>query len=76
MVTDNLTPSPPPTRLAGADLDTTGVDDTACCYAEKTETWLDAPDGIRFEWYVKTGDSEQFANVVLGQHPDPASCCG
>ncbi|MBL77728.1 MAG: glyoxalase/bleomycin resistance/extradiol dioxygenase family protein [Acidimicrobiaceae bacterium] len=63
-------------RLAGADLDTTGVDDTACCYAEKTETWLDAPDGIRFEWYVKTGDSEQFANVVFGQHPDPASCCG
>ena len=63
--------------VAGAlDLDTTGVDDTACCYAEKTETWLDAPDGIRFEWYVKTGDSEQFANVVLGQHPDPASCCG
>jgi catechol 2,3-dioxygenase-like lactoylglutathione lyase family enzyme len=51
-------------RLTAADLETTGVDDTQCCYARKTETWLSGPDGARWEWYVKTGDSEQFANVV------------
>jgi catechol 2,3-dioxygenase-like lactoylglutathione lyase family enzyme len=43
-------------RLRNAGLDTTGVDDTVCCYAEKTETWVDAPDGNRWEWYVKRAD--------------------
>jgi catechol 2,3-dioxygenase-like lactoylglutathione lyase family enzyme len=66
-------------RLAGADLETTGIEDTECCYAEKTETWLEAPDGLRWEWYVKTADTEQFANVVVGSHStDEAdtTCCG
>ena len=60
-------------RLTAADLETTGVDDTQCCYARKTETWLSGPDGARWEWYVKTGDSEQFANVVVGS--SGSTCC-
>lgn len=52
-------------RLRGAGLETTGVDDTLCCYAEKTETWVRGPDGTRWEWYVKKADSEQLGNVVL-----------
>lgn len=52
-------------RLRGAGLSTSGIDATECCYAQKTETWVDGPDGTRWEWYVRTGDSEQFANVVL-----------
>ena len=66
-------------RLAGADLETTGIEDTECCYAEKTEIWLEAPDDLRWEWYVKTADTEQFANVVVGSHStDEAdtTCCG
>ena len=66
-------------RLAGADLETTGIEDTECCYAEKTETWLEAPDDLRWEWYVKTADTEQSANVGLGSHStDEAdtTCCG
>ena len=47
------------TRLTESGIDTTGVDDTVCCYAEKTETWIEAPDGNRWEWYVKTGDADQ-----------------
>lgn len=31
-------------RLSDAGLETTGVDDTVCCYATKTETWLNGPD--------------------------------
>jgi hypothetical protein len=30
-----------------------------CCYTTKTETWLTGPDGGRWQWYVKTGDSDQ-----------------
>jgi catechol 2,3-dioxygenase-like lactoylglutathione lyase family enzyme len=65
-------------RLSRSGLATTGVDDTQCCYAEKTETWVDGPDGNRWEWYVRHGDSEQLANVIVGR-PDggsgDATCC-
>jgi catechol 2,3-dioxygenase-like lactoylglutathione lyase family enzyme len=60
-------------RLTAADLETTGVDDTVCCYAEKTETWLAGPDGTRWEWYVKKGDSEQFSDLVVT--PTGGGCC-
>jgi catechol 2,3-dioxygenase-like lactoylglutathione lyase family enzyme len=60
-------------RLAEADLETTGVADTQCCYAEKTETWLSGPDRTRWEWYVKKTDSEQFTDIVVG--PGGTTCC-
>lgn len=61
-------------RLSETGLETTGVDDTTCCYATKTETWVTDPDGAKWEWYVKTGDSEQMANKI---HSDGANaaCC-
>lgn len=52
-------------RLKSAGLATSGIDETECCYAEKTETWVNGPDGTRWEWYVRHGDSEQLANVVV-----------
>jgi catechol 2,3-dioxygenase-like lactoylglutathione lyase family enzyme len=68
-------------RLSASGLATTGVDDTVCCYAEKAETWVHAPDGNRWEWYVKRADAEQLVNVVLS-HAEPtagpssaSSCC-
>ncbi len=45
-------------RISGVGLDTTGVDDTMCCYAGKTETWVEGPD-TKWEWYVKTADAEE-----------------
>ena len=63
-------------RLTGAGLHTTGVDDTVCCYAQKTETWVHAPDGNRWEWYVKKADADQLENVVVGVRDDGAgNCC-
>ena len=66
-------------RLAAAGLETTGVDDTECCYAEKTETWLEAPDDLRWEWYARTADSDQMESVLVERHAAPGSdttCCG
>ena len=54
------------TRLTDSGLETTGVQNTQCCFAEKTETWVTSPEGARWEWYVKNADSEQFENVVIG----------
>jgi catechol 2,3-dioxygenase-like lactoylglutathione lyase family enzyme len=63
-------------RLSFSGLETTGVDDTLCCFAEKTETWVDGPDGAKWEWYVKTGDSEQLENVVVaGSGASAGRCC-
>ena len=69
-------------RLSAAGLETTGVDETLCCFAEKAETWVVDPDGARWEWYVKSGDSEQIHNTILRSHargeaPDPIAgkCC-
>ncbi|HEV7720732.1 MAG TPA: ArsI/CadI family heavy metal resistance metalloenzyme [Iamia sp.] len=63
-------------RLADDGLTTTGVDDTTCCYALKTETWVSDPDGAPWEVYVKTGDAEQMSTTVhTGDEVTPAQCC-
>ena len=60
-------------RLSSDGVETTGVGDTTCCYARKTETWVSDPDGAPWEFYVKTGDAEQMANSpVDGAN---AQCC-
>ena len=60
-------------RLVAEGLDTTGVAETLCCYAEKTETWLSSPAGNRWEWYVRTGDADTYANVVVSK--EGSACC-
>ena len=49
-------------RLSAAGLETTDTVETTCCFAAKTETWLEAPDGQRWEWYVKHRDLAGFAS--------------
>jgi catechol 2,3-dioxygenase-like lactoylglutathione lyase family enzyme len=61
-------------RLSADGVETTGVDDTTCCYALKTETWVADPDGAPWEFYVKTGDAEQMGNTVNGDCAN-APCC-
>ena len=61
-------------RLVADGLETTEVTETQCCFAAKTETWLEAPDGQRWEWYVKHGDLEGFASDAGGE--TAAGCCG
>jgi len=58
-------------RLRANGLETTGIDDTICCYAEKVETWVVDPDDVRWEWYVKTADADS-----MGDGGDAeAMCC-
>ena len=61
-------------RLSGTGLETSGIDDTICCYATKVETWVTDPDGAKWEWYVKTGDADQLTNQVIGE-AETATCC-
>ncbi len=60
-------------RLRDAGLTTTGIDDTICCFAEKVETWVECPDGNRWEWYVKEADHDtQLENI---SKTATATCC-
>ena len=61
-------------RLSTEGVQTTGVGDTICCYAAKTETWVKDPDGAPWEVYVKTADTEQMTNTVLPEG-ETAQCC-
>ena len=61
-------------RLSGVGLTTTGIDDTICCFAEKAETWVHAPDGNRWEWYVKLADADQLDHLVVNT-PAESTCC-
>jgi catechol 2,3-dioxygenase-like lactoylglutathione lyase family enzyme len=56
-------------RLSSDGVETTGIYDTVCCYAEKTETWVEGPDNTRWEWYVKTGDADQMDSEVRSVSP-------
>ena len=62
-------------RLSSAGLATTGIDETICCFAEKAETWVHAPDGNRWEWYVKKADAEQIDKVVIGRPGERSTTC-
>ncbi len=63
-------------RISGSGLETTGVDDTLCCYAAKTETWVQGPD-TRWEWYVKNDDvaGSNFDSVSLSDADADGACC-
>ncbi len=60
-------------RLRGDGVETSGVDDTTCCYADKIETWVTDPDGARWEWYVKTADAEVMAAASASS--SGGTCC-
>jgi catechol-2,3-dioxygenase len=60
------------TRLTQQGVATTGVEDSVCCYAAKTETWVTDPDGAKWEWYVKRADAaEMSGDAGAGE----ATCC-
>lgn len=75
-------------RLRDSGLVTSGIDEAQCCFADKTETWVEGVDGHMWEWYVKHRDVEdQHASpengspvgVAIGQRFPAASgdvCCG
>lgn len=66
-------------RISGAGLATTGVDDTVCCYAGKTETWVEGGSDNRWEWYVKTADTTEHdggdVTTCCAPSGEEISCC-
>lgn len=53
-------------RLAAAGRSPGVVDEANCCFADKVETWVDGPDGTRWEWYRKVADTEDTRTMDAG----------
>ena len=47
-------------RLKAAGLDHLVEDETTCCYARQNKVWATEPEGLRWEFYRVTEDSETF----------------
>jgi len=57
-------------RLKRAELVDLVEDQTTCCYARADKVWAREPDGLRWEWYRVTADSESFGEAPeLGDAP-------
>jgi len=48
-------------RLRAAGMEHLVEDERTCCYATQDKVWAREPEGLRWEWYRVTGDSESFA---------------
>ncbi|RAY15200.1 glyoxalase/bleomycin resistance/dioxygenase family protein [Actinomadura craniellae] len=52
------------TRLAGAGLDTTVEQDTACCYAVQDKVWVHGPGEEPWEVYVVKADADTLTRTA------------
>lgn len=60
-------------RLQRADAPVLEEGATTCCYAKSEKSWIEDPQGVKWETFLTTGES-----TVYGNDPDNASadaCC-
>jgi catechol 2,3-dioxygenase-like lactoylglutathione lyase family enzyme len=74
-------------RLEHADAPVLEEGETACCYAKSEKSWIEDPQGIRWETFLTTGESTVYGNeatkavaaccVPSGatNRPESTSCC-
>jgi catechol 2,3-dioxygenase-like lactoylglutathione lyase family enzyme len=50
--------------------------ETTCCYARSEKSWIEDPQGIRWETFLTTGESTAYACEGEREAPaEPSSCC-
>ena len=51
--------------------------ETECCYAKSEKSWIEDPQGIRWETFLTTGESTTYGNAVEAgaSEVDAASAC-
>lgn len=51
---------------------------TTCCYAQSEKSWIDDPQGVRWEAFLTTGQSTVYGHDRPGAKeagPEASSCC-
>ncbi len=59
------------TRIEAAGLSATHDENGQCCYAEQDKVWIDAPDGVGWEYYTITDDNPVNATMEY----TGSACC-
>jgi catechol 2,3-dioxygenase-like lactoylglutathione lyase family enzyme len=58
-------------RLERADAPVLEEGETVCCYAKSEKSWVEDPQGIRWETFLTTGESTRYGNEA----PQSAAAC-
>jgi catechol 2,3-dioxygenase-like lactoylglutathione lyase family enzyme len=59
-------------RLMKADRPVLEEGETICCYAKSEKSWIEDPQGIRWETFLTTGESTVYGNEEIDSE---AACC-
>ena len=57
-------------RLQRADAPILEEGATTCCYAKSEKSWIEDPQGVKWETFLTTGESTSYGNEAAG-----AACC-
>lgn len=61
-------------RLDQADGPVLAEGATTCCYARSEKSWIEDPQGVRWEAFLTTGTSPEFGNEPTAVNSE-SSCC-
>jgi catechol 2,3-dioxygenase-like lactoylglutathione lyase family enzyme len=59
-------------RLERADRPVLEEGETVCCYAKSEKSWIEDPQGVRWETFLTTGESTVYGSEAPGS---AAACC-
>ena len=60
-------------RLQRADRPVLDEGETVCCYAKSTKSWIEDPQGVRWETFLTTGESTVYGSEATASAA--AACC-
>ncbi len=60
-------------RLQRADGPVLEEGPTTCCYAKSEKSWIEDPQGVKWETFLTTGDSTTFGADIASA--PPTTCC-
>jgi hypothetical protein len=61
-------------RLRRADRPVLEEVKTVCCYAQSEKSWIEDPQGVRWETFLTTGDSSVYGSDTA-QEAETSRCC-
>lgn len=61
-------------RLQGAERPVLEEGSTTCCYAKSEKSWIDDPQGVKWETFLTKGESTVYGNDALSSVTESACC--
>ena len=61
-------------RLRRADRPVLEEGTTTCCYAKSEKSWIEDPQGVKWEAFLTSGESTVYGDEIMASEP-PSACC-